>query len=414
MPSSQPQIFISYQRADETFARQVREHLAATGVRTWMDQFDIPVGAYWPDEIDKGLAGSDIVVGVLSPDSTDSRNVKNEWDWAIANDKRLLLLMVRQCVIPHRYISINYIDATDPEPASALAALLDTLGVTAIDTTVPETRYARSGDVTIAYQVLGDGPIDLVLSPGFVSNVELNWEQPDFARYLRRFATFSRMITFDKRGTGLSDRVSVIPPLEERIEDIRAVMDAAGSERAVVMGQSEGGPMSALFAATFPERTRGLILYGTFAASASSGDYPWGSSDDEIEENIEAVRQGWGHETATLEAMAPTVADDERMRAWFQRYMRLSASPGAVIALMQMNQLIDIRHILPSISVPTLVLHRTGDRDTPIEAGRYLAARIPGARFVELPGNDHFSFIGDQEALFGEIEAFVSNLIPSS
>jgi pimeloyl-ACP methyl ester carboxylesterase len=409
MSANQPQVFISYQRVDEAFARQVREHLAANGVATWMDQFDIPVGAYWPDEIDKGLAASDIVVGVLSPDSVESRNVKNEWDWAIANDKRLLLLMVRPCVIPHRYISINYIDATDPEPATALAALLDTLGVTALDTTVPETGYARSGDVSIAYQVLGDGPIDLVVSPGFASHLELNWEEPRLASYLRRLASFSRMIHFDKRGTGLSDRVSVIPPLDVRVDDIRAVMDAAGSERAVVMGVSEGGPMSALFATTYPERTIGLILYGTFAATLRSDDYPWGSTPDEYERDLEAVLRNWGADSITLDHFAPSVADDDQFRAWFMRYVRFSASPGAAAALHQMNASIDIRHVLPSIDVPTLVLHRTGDRDTPVGAGHYLAEHIPGARFVELPGIDHLPWVGDADSILSEIEAFVSS-----
>jgi pimeloyl-ACP methyl ester carboxylesterase len=408
--AEQPQVFISYQRADESFARTMREHLVAAGVKTWMDQHDIPVGAYWPDEIDKGLAASDIVVGVLSPDSADSRNVKNEWDWAIANDKRLLLLMVRTCVIPHRYISINYIDATNPDPATALAALLDTLGVPTLDTAVPETHYARSGDVNIAYQVLGDGSLDLVISPGFVSNVEVHWEEPRLARFQRRLASFSRLIMFDKRGTGLSDRVAVNATLEERIDDVRAVMDAAGSKRAVLMGVSEGGPMSALFAATYPERTIGLILYGTFPTSNRSDDYPWAPTPEERDETTEFYRQHWGHELTTLEDFAPSVADDEQFCKWFTRLMRLGASPGAAVALNQMNATIDIRQILPTIRVPTLVLHRTGDRDTPVEAGRYIAARIPGARMVELPGEDHFNFIGDQESILIEIESFVGSL----
>jgi pimeloyl-ACP methyl ester carboxylesterase len=404
------QVFISYQRGDEAFARQVREHLVAAGVETWMDQHDIPVGAYWPDEIDKGLAASDVVVGVLSPDSADSRNVKNEWDWAIANSKRLVLLMVRPCVIPHRYISINYIDATAPDPETALTALLTTLGVTALDMTVPQTLYARSGDVNIAYQVVGDGPLDLVVSPGFVSNVELNWEEPRFARFQRRLASFTRLINFDKRGTGLSDRSNVNFTLEERIDDVRAVMDAVSSQRAVVMGVSEGGPMSALFAATYPERTIGLILYGSFASSIRSDDYPWASTPEEYQAINERYRQYWGFELDTLEGFAPSVADDEHFRAWYLRYMRLSASPGAAAALNEMNASIDVRHILPTIRVPTLVLHRTGDRDSPIEVGRYIAARIPGARMVELPGNDHFHFIGDQESILVEIEAFVRGL----
>lgn len=411
MTAQPSQVFISYQRTDEAVARLVRDRLVQAGVPVWMDQYDIPVGAYWPDEIDTALTASAIVVGILSPDAVASRNVKNEWDWAIQNDKRLLLLQARPCVLPHRYTSINYIDATGPDPAPAIGALLNALGVTAPepDDAIPETRYARSGDVNIAYQVIGDGPVDLVLTPGFVSNVELSWEEPSFARYLRRLASVCRLITYDKRGTGLSDRVTDVPTLEERIDDVRAVMDAAGSERAVLMGVSEGGPMSILFAATYPERVIALILYGTSARSAWAPDYPWGKTDADYLEGLESMERAWGREL-NVARWAPSRVGDELFTRWFARSLRLSASPGAAVALARMNRAIDVRHALPAIRMPTLVLHRTGDRDTVVERGRAIAAQIPGAHFVELSGNDHLPFVGDQDAIIDQIGAFLAGM----
>ncbi len=413
MGAQPPQIFVSYQRSDDAIARLVRDRLVQAGVRVWMDQFDIPVGAYWPDEIDTALTASAIVVGILSPDAVASRNVKNEWDWAIQNDKRLLLLQARPCALPHRYISINYIDATGTDPASAIDALLTALGVAAPepDDAVPETRYARSGSVTIAYQVIGDGPTDLVLSPGFVSNLELNWEEPSLARYYRRLASSRRLIIYDKRGTGLSDRVADLPLLEERIDDVRAVMDAAGLARAALMGVSEGGPMSILFAATYPERVTALILYGAAARSAWAPDYPWASTDAQFQEGLEAMEREWGH-TVNLARWAPSRADDEQFARWFARYSRLSASPGAALALARMNRGIDVRYVLSTIRVPTLVLHRTGDRDTAIERGRDIAAHIPGARFLELPGIDHLPYVGDQDAIADAVHAFLAEPPP--
>ena len=283
----------------------------------------------------------------------------------------------------------------------------------------PQTRYARSGDLSIAYQVVGDGPADLVATPGFVSHVEYHWEEPAFARYLRRLAAFSRLIVFDKRGTGMSDRVAGVPTMEERMDDIRAVMDAAGSERAVLFGVSEGVPMSALFAATYPERTSALILYGGFASNIRQPDYPWAPPADEKRTQIDArartIHRTWGTDEGTAEALgrfAPSMAGDESFRRWFATVMRLSVSPGAAIALSRMNAEIDIRHVLPAIRVPTLVLHRTGDREQHVDEGRYLARHIPGAKFVELPGDDHPSFIGDMDAVVDEIEEFVTGVRP--
>ena len=277
---------------------------------------------------------------------------------------------------------------------------------------LPETKYAQSGDVSIAYQVFGEGPIDLVVAPGSVSHIELNWEQPLFARQMWRLASFARVILFDKRGTGLSDRAAGIPTLEERIDDIRSVMDAAGSERAALMGISEGGPMCILFAATHPDRTSALILYGTYSRTAWAPDYPWGASLEGMEERFERTRQEWGTLEFTRRRMkewlAPSMADDPAFVEWAARACRSGASPGAVVALHRMNRDIDVRDALPSIHVPTLVLRRENDKVVGLAEVRYLADRIPGAKLVRLPGVDHLTFVGDSAALADEIEEFLT------
>ena len=279
--------------------------------------------------------------------------------------------------------------------------------------TEPETHYARSEDYHIAYQVVGDGPIDLVVVPPFVSHLELYWEEPLVSRFFRRLASFSRLILFDKRGTGLSDRVpsSDLPTLEQRMDDVRAVMDAAGSKQAAVLGVSEGGPMSALFAASHPDRTRALVLYGTFASTIRAPDYPWTMDAATREKIIESIPDTWGQGTS-VDQLAPSMAHDDRFRRWYGRVERMGASPGAAMALRRMNGDIDIRHVLPVVNVPTLVLHRTGDRDSAVEEGRYLAWRIPGAKFVELAGEDHFPWVGDQDAVIDEIEEFLTGVRP--
>ena len=278
-----------------------------------------------------------------------------------------------------------------------------------------ETHYAKSGDLHIAYQVVGGGASDLVLVPPFVSHVEHYWEEPTVARFLTRLASFSRLILFDKRGTGLSDRVPPdrLPTLEQRMDDVRAVMDAAGSERAALFGPSEGGPMSALFAATYPERTTALILYGTFASTVRDATYPWAMDPEERRKVIEAIPEQWG-QGAYVDLLAPGMAGDERFRRWWARLERLGASPGAAMALRRMNGEIDIRTTLSAIRVPTLVLHRTGDLDTSIEEGRYLAAHIPGAKFVDLPGADHLPWAGDQDAIVDEVEEFLTGVRPAA
>ena len=272
---------------------------------------------------------------------------------------------------------------------------------------VPATRYARAGDVTVAYQVCGDGPIDLVYVPGWITHLEYGWEQPRVAHMLRRLASFARLIVFDKRGTGLSDRTQGYPTLDDRMDDVRAVMDAVKSERAAVFGMSEGGSMSMLFAATHPERTLSLVLFGTFAKRAWSPDYPWAPSPDERQRWYELLEEGWGGKT-DLDDLAPSLAQDEAFSEWWSTYLRLGASPGAALALARFNTQIDTRDILPAIQVPTLILHRTGDREVKVEEARYLAARIPGAALVELSGDDHLIYAGAIDPLIDEVQRFVS------
>ena len=273
----------------------------------------------------------------------------------------------------------------------------------------PKTEYARSGELHIAYQVVGEGPLDLVYVPGWVSNVERAWEEPALARFLGRLASFSRLIVFDKRGTGLSDRVAParLPALEERMDDLRAVMDAAGSERAAVFGFSEGGNLSALFAASYPQRTRALVLYGTFAKRLWSPDYPWAPTLDERRRQFEQVESEWGR-GMDLEQYVPSKLGDEAFMSRLGAYLRSAASPGAAVALLRMNTEIDIRHLLPAIHVPALVMNRSGDRSVNVEEGRWMAAQIPEARFVELPGEDHMPWVGDQDAILDEMQEFLT------
>ena len=274
-----------------------------------------------------------------------------------------------------------------------------------------ETRYARSGDLSIAYQVVGDGPFDLVYVPGWVSNIELMWEEPGLARFLERLASFARLILFDKRGTGLSDPVPTdgLPTLEERMDDVRAVMDAVGSERAALLGHSEGGNMCVLFAATYPERTTALLLVGCYAKRLRSQDYPWAPTVEQRTREIEETEATWGSPEA-FRALAPSKASDQAFQRWIGRYLRQSASPKAAAALMRMNTQIDVRDVLPTIGVPTLLIYRTDDADVQVDEGRYIAERIPGSRFVELPGTDHLMWTGDTDALLDEIEGFLTGV----
>ena len=272
---------------------------------------------------------------------------------------------------------------------------------------LPETQYAMSGDVHIAYQHFGSGPIDLVFVPGWASHIDFAWEDPNVRRFLERLGSFAHVVWFDKRGTGLSDKVADLPILEVRVDDVRAVMDAVGWERAAIMGMSEGGSMSALFAATYPERTNALVLFGAFARRIWSEDYPFAPTREQREEWIRSLEKGWGRDNE-VEQLAPSRAHDPEFVRWFRRYGRASVSPSAAVALARMNTDIDIRPILPSIRVPTLVLHRDGDLDVDVENGRYLARAIPGARLVVLPGRDHLVFVGDVDPVVAEIEEFLT------
>ena len=274
-----------------------------------------------------------------------------------------------------------------------------------------ETRYVRSGDLSIAFQVVGEGPFDLVYVPGWVSNIELMWDEPDYAAFLERLASFSRLIIFDKRGTGLSDPVPLeqLPTLEQRMDDVRAVMDAVGSERAALLGHSEGGNMCVLFSATYPDRTSALVLVGCYAKRIRSEDYPWAPALEDREREIKETETRWGSPDM-LRALAPSKENDEAFERWVGRYLRQSASPKAAAALLRMNSQIDVREVLPTIRVPTILIYRTNDADVHVEEGRYIAERIPGARFVEVAGADHTMWTGDATAILDEIEEFLTGV----
>jgi pimeloyl-ACP methyl ester carboxylesterase len=274
---------------------------------------------------------------------------------------------------------------------------------------IPQTRYARSGDVNVAYQTVGTGPLDLVVVHGWVSNLDVLWEEPSLARFINRLASFSRVILFDKRGTGLSDRVSDMPSLEVRMDDVRAVMDDIGSERAALFGYSEGGAMCMLFAATYPQRTSALIVHGAFARRTWTAEHPWGRTEEQTAAYIEELRREWGGPVG-IEARWPSMARDERARQWFAHWLRASASPAAAELLVRMNAEIDVRPVLGAIRVPTLVLHGAHDRLVSAGAGRFLAEHIAGAKFVELGGVDHVPWGDDADAILDEVEEFLTGV----
>ena len=275
----------------------------------------------------------------------------------------------------------------------------------------PETRYARSGDVHIAYQTVGDGPRDLVFVHGWISHIEHVWEEPSVARFFSRLASFTRLILLDKRGTGMSDPVPLdrLPTLEERMDDVRAVMDAAGSERATLFGTSEAGALNLLFAATYPDRTVALILLNSYARIAWAPDYPFGIPADAAGRLLKSIEAGWGQGVA-FEALVASQANDPAQRAWWARYQRLAASPGAAVTLLRRAYDTDARAVLSAIRVPTLVLHRAGDPFSGPEHGRYLAEHIPGARYVELSGVDHLLFAEDADRIVTEVRQFMTGI----
>ena len=276
-----------------------------------------------------------------------------------------------------------------------------------------EIRYARSGDVNIAYEVSGTGPLDLVLVSGWVSHLEVAREAPENVRLFDRLSDFARLIRFDKRGTGMSDRVDPkdLPTLEQRIDDVRAVLDAVGSRHVALLGMSEGGPMCALFAATYPERTSALIMYGSYARRTAAPGYPFGVSAADLERYMDRIETEWG--TAfDIETRAPSAAKDSALRELWTRRIQRSASPAAAHALARMNAEVDIRAILPAIRVPTLILHKTGDRVLPVEGARFIASAIPGARFVELPGDDHAPVLADVDLIADLMQEFLTGARP--
>ena len=274
---------------------------------------------------------------------------------------------------------------------------------------IPETRYARSGDLSIAFQVFGEGPADLVYVPGWVSNVELIWDDPYLSRFFRKLSSFARVVTFDKRGTGLSDPVSVetLPDIETRMDDLRAVMDEVGSRSATIFGHSEGGAMSIFFAAVHPNRTDRLILTGAYAKRTRTDDYPWAPTAEERSAHANDVLQNWGG-VEDLKQKAPSRADDPAFQKWWGRYQRFSASPRAAASLMAMNSQVDVRSVLGSIATPTLLLYREDDLSVSVEEGKYIEQAIQGARLKILPGGDHLFWAGDIDVMLEEIEEFVT------
>jgi pimeloyl-ACP methyl ester carboxylesterase len=274
----------------------------------------------------------------------------------------------------------------------------------------PETSYARSGDVSIAYQVVGEGPFDLVFVPGFVTHVQLRWGVPSWGVILNGLASFSRLILFDKRGTGMSDRVSGAPTLETRMDDLRAVMDAVGSGRAALFGVSEGAPMSLLFTATYPERTAALVLRSGFPRTIWAPDYPWGRTEEEYRRETDRELALFGPREQAEEVVRSLGRFDDDALPAIVDYFRLSASPGAVEALALMNKDIDVRHVLPAIRVPTLILHGSEDTVVPLDVASYMAERIPGARLVEVPGAGHLHFGRDAAAIQAEVERFLREI----
>jgi len=271
----------------------------------------------------------------------------------------------------------------------------------------PKTHYARSGDVSIAYKVIGDGPIDVVLIPGFLSHVELIWENPAAVHLIERVASFARFIMFDKRGSGLSDPVVGAPTLEERMDDVRAVMEAAGSTKAALIGVSEGAPMSVLFAASHPELTSSLVLYGGMARTTWAEDYPWATPAEDLLASSEAMAP-YLYEGAMVDTLAPSLADNPQALEMFARFQRYAATPSMLQQSFMMFLDVDVRAVLPTISVPTLVVHRHGDKAVSRLGAEWMAGQIPGARYVELPGVDHVMYAGDSDAVVDEIEEFIT------
>lgn len=337
--------------------------------------------------------------------------LKTLWPGTFASDDSLVQVLsdIRQALGPDSQSVITTVqrrgyrfdapvakDEEGPRPSAAFS--------------IPETRYALSGELRIAYQVLGDGPIDLVHVPGWVSHVEYGWEEPSLAQFYQGLAKFSRLMLFDKRGTGLSDRAAGLPDIQQRMDDVRAVMDAVGSRRAAILGWSEGAGMAITFAATYPERSIALLLFGAYARREWAPDYPWAPTAEERKTGLyDMIEREWGGAVG-IEHVAPSRANDPAFRDWWGTYQRRSASPAAALALARMNTSIDVRDLLPALRVPTLIMHRRHDQNAKLEEGRYIADRIPGARFEELDGEDHLPFAGDVESVLRCTREFLGHL----
>lgn len=277
----------------------------------------------------------------------------------------------------------------------------------------PQTQYTKSGRINIAYLVFGSGPIGLVYIPGWVSNIDWMWTCPEMVHFLEELGKIARVILFDKRGTGLSDRIVELSTIKERMDDIRAVMDAVESEKAVLFGHSEGGSVSALFAATYPNRTISLMTFGIFAKRRYAPNYPWAPTDQERQKVYDMIEHSWGSGEMQLESLAPSKADDPAFMGWLANYFRSGASPSAAMVLTRMNTDVDIIDILGSIRVPALIMQRTHDIDVKIEEGRFIAERIKGAKFVEMEGDDHLFWVGDYERVLEEIKTFITEVKPA-
>jgi pimeloyl-ACP methyl ester carboxylesterase/DNA-binding CsgD family transcriptional regulator len=276
----------------------------------------------------------------------------------------------------------------------------------------PETRYAKSGALNIAFSTCGDGPLDVLMVPGFISHIEYAWREPSLARFLRKLSGFLRVIMFDKRGMGLSDRLPSgrTPTLEERMDDVRAVLDAADSTRVVLFAWSEGGPLSIRLAAADSGRVAALVLVGTTPRFPSGPDFPHGVPQEILELVVESWEEEWGTGVA-LELYGPSVSDDERVRSWWAAYQRFAATPGAVAATLRMHHTVDVRSFLPDVRVPTLVVHRTNDMLVPVTCARYAAEQIPNARYLELEGSDHMYWLGDQDEMIGALKSFLAEAV---
>lgn len=293
------------------------------------------------------------------------------------------------------------------------AALRHLASASRLDRVTPSVRYARSGELFIAYTAEGTGPPNMVVTPGHFFHLEVAREWPPYARFMDRLSSFSRLVLLDRRGTGLSDGMPPSTTLDDAMDDIRAVMDDDGLDRAVLIGGAEGGPTCMLFAATFPQRVSALVLIGTFARRLKAADYPAGYPVEQHEWILRVIEERWGRSPVAVRTIAPNRADDSAFRAWYGRVQRYGGSPGSAMAWYRLSGEIDLRGVLPTIRVPTLVIHRTGDTIVPVEHGRYLAAQIPEARYVELPGGEHFWFEGDTEAILAEVEEFITGVRPT-